>query len=212
MEEWRKVEAFGLAVFAFFYTFVLLGALYLGVTPFVRLAFFAIVFLFCVLVLWVMIDRLDIPVFRVDAPVVIATVLGAVMIFFMMLIPWLASWVVANLGIIMPQMSVDYLATTLLFVSVTESMLKFIWVHAARELGLGWSGGIITAGIGFALMHVYRYGFGPAFWYVMILGFILLSMGRLPKVLGSKYEYSLHPLVAAHTVHNLMVPAASVLL
>lgn len=209
----RRMEYIGVSIFISLYTLALLSALYTGVETFMSLTFYSLVFILSLVLLMVMIDKLDIPMFKIDAKVAAGTLIATILMFLFVALPMAGGWVRAELAVMSMPPTLQNILTTLLFVSLAESMFKFVIVRSMMAGGLTWTPACLITAVAFALLHSFRYGFAFApMMYLFIMGFILLGIGRLPKLLGSDVELSGHPVVFAHAAHNIGISAASVLI
>lgn len=208
----KRVQFLALALFLFVFSMLMLSAFFAGVQEFQKLVFYGMVLTLGIVIILITIDRFDIPVFNIDKPTIIATIIGSIAIFGLVAIPEVGSFLVSQLGFVQASAAdINDIITTLLFVAAGESIIKYVIIVAVKEAGYNQNIGIFGAAIGFALLHTFRYGFGPAFIYVFMIGIVLLLFGLLPKMLGSKEEYSIWPLIFPHWIHNIAIPAASVL-
>jgi len=209
----RKIEYLGMSLFIFIYVITLLGALYVGVSEFLSLVFFSLVFFMSLFLLLIMIDKFEIPMAKLDPQVAAATLIATIFMLLFVGIPFAGGMVRSQLATLSMPPTIQNILNTLIFVSLAESFFKFVIVQSLRLAGMPWTPSILTAAGMFAVAHVFRYGLDPsAIIYVFIMGIILLSLGRLPKTLGSDVEMSIYPVAFAHTVHNIGISAASMFL
>jgi len=208
-----KKEFLGISLFIFLYVLCLLSALYAGTSQFMALTFYSTVFLLSMMLLMIMSDKLDMPMFKIDTKVAVSTLLATIVMFLFVALPQTGGLVRAQMAVASLPPTVENILNTLLFVALAESFFKFVIVRSMMAGGLPWTPScIITAGA-FAVLHSFRYGFGVGpMLYLFIMGFILLGIGRLPKILGSDVELSGFPVVFAHFAHNIGISAASVIM
>lgn len=212
----KKAESIGLGVFTLIYFMLLLNAVYQGVETAVTAFFYAIGFLFTLVILFIMLDRFDITITGVDAQVIASTVVACIVVLALVGFPSMKARVMEITPTVLSSVGVDKIFTTFFFVATTESMFKYVIiqsVHQASPSDRGWIAGILLASTFFSVLHGFRYGFftGTMF-FTLMMGIILLFFARLPHILGSKIELSLWPMLVAHFLFNVLVQAGGAVL
>jgi len=206
----EQQEYIGYVIFAFIYALFLIGSAFMGVQTWVAVSLYAILFIFSSVVVILMVDKFEIPCFRVDMEVVVGTVVGVAIVVGILAVPMLSTRLQVEMGArpLSAAPVFEVVALQFLAVALTESMLKYVWVQGLRLLRLPMPVCVLVPAFFFATLHVYRYGFLTfPFFYTFVMGALLISTGYLPRMLGSEVEFSIYPLVVAHGFHNIAVGA-----
>jgi hypothetical protein len=206
----EQQEYIGYTVFSFVYAMFLIGSAFMGVQTWTAVSLYAILFIFSSVVVILMVDKFEVPCFRVDLEVLVGTVVGVAIVVGILAAPLLGTKLQAEMGArpLSAAPVFQVVALQFLAVALTESMLKYVWVQGLRLLKLPMPVCVLVPAFFFATLHTFRYGFLTfPFFYTFVMGALLIATGYLPKMLGSEVEFSIYPLVVAHGFHNIAVGA-----